>query len=54
MKQYYFVYKTVCKANGKIYIGAHKTKNINNGIRNMLVIENNIPDGYTKGIKENE
>lgn len=31
MTQYYFVYKTKCKVNGKIYIGAHKTKNINDG-----------------------
>jgi hypothetical protein len=31
MTQYYFVYKTKCKVNEKIYIGAHKTKNINDG-----------------------
>lgn len=31
MAQYYFVYKTKCKVNGKIYIGAHKTKNIDDG-----------------------
>lgn len=28
---YYFVYETTCKINGKIYVGAHKTKNLNDG-----------------------
>jgi hypothetical protein len=26
---YYYVYETVCLENGKIYVGAHKTKNLN-------------------------
>lgn len=27
----YTIYKTICKSNGKIYVGQHKTKEINDG-----------------------
>lgn len=31
MKYYYFLYKTINLINGKIYIGVHSTKNLNDG-----------------------
>jgi hypothetical protein len=27
----YYVYQLTCKVNGKIYIGCHRTKNIDDG-----------------------
>lgn len=49
LRKYLFVYKTTCLINGKIYVGKHKTHNLNDGYIGSGVIFNRAIKKYGRG-----